>query len=250
MGKFPVVVPHGRDWHFLDEVDEIDVTNGRVRGKYHFRAGEAWLASNHFENMPIMPGVRQLNLIKKAARQTLQNPNPNRLCEIENVVFIGQVKPGDQLTASAASCQDFENVKAFCTLMANDKTVCVANLTFSGQTAKNNEPVLVPFSYSGQEIWQSENGLLDPEMVLEAMAHNTIQIAQGYPEIKDKLFLFQGIQKAEFGPDIYPSTLHLTSKISWNQPGRRGIAHCTAMVGQDKMAQATIEFACLNQRKK
>lgn len=249
MPPFDVYLPTGPGFRLVHRINQIDKRSGVVKGLYDYKDGTTWHAHDHFPNLPIMPGVKQLSIMIETACLSFTDSYPVGLVTIQDVRFSGRITPGAKLTVNAMAKQEHGDAKVFCELKSNGKTVTMATLIFAKKIVKSIEPVIMPFDYTGKEIWQSENGFMPPEMVIECMAENMIQVMHVYPELKDKLFLFQGIRKAEFGPDICPgSTLELTSIIHWIEEGRRGTADCTAIVNQEKVAEATIEFAIINHR--
>jgi len=98
--------------------------------------------------------------------------------------------------------------------------------------------------YYGTKICHAKNQLLEPGKIIEAMAQNTSQLAQGKPELEGRYFLFQGIEIANFIETVTPDTkIILTSTIAWKDINRYGQAYCQALVGSNVVATAKIHFA-------
>ena len=250
MSKFDVLLQTGPGFRLVHELTGISQRVGSVNGRYHYKDGTTWRADHHFESMPIMPGVRQLSLMKETACQCFIDPYPVDLITIKDAKFSGKIKSGANLIISAVARQNPDDAEVLCELKINEKVITTATFIFAKKIVRNFEPVIMPFDYLGREIWTSENGFMPPEMVIECLAENMTQIVHVLPELNEKVFIFCGVQKAEFGRDIHPdSTIDLISMIDWTDKGRRGTVTGVAMVNQEVVTRAIIEFACFPRRK-
>jgi len=110
------------------------------------------------------------------------------------------------------------------------------------------------YTYTGLEQWAAAdhfpgNPIMPGMMILEAMAQAAIQIALIHPDLKDKNFIFTGVERAEFSGLVKPNTtLTLHASVFWTEEGRRGFADCLAQNGDKTVATARIQFAVMRKR--
>ncbi len=90
------ILPHREPMLLVDEVELID---GKARGKCHIKGGEYFL-QGHFPGNPVVPGVIQCEMLAQSACVLLIGEAKGKtplFTGLDKVKFRGQIKPGDTL---------------------------------------------------------------------------------------------------------------------------------------------------------
>ena len=91
------ILPHREPMLLLDEAELTE--EGEAIGRYRVKGDEFFLRG-HFPDMPVMPGVIQLEIMAKTCCALMQDEvkGKNTLYTgLNNVKFKGMVRPGDTL---------------------------------------------------------------------------------------------------------------------------------------------------------
>ena len=130
-------LPHGREFRFIDTVDELAVGESAV-GRYMVRGDEDFLAG-HFPGMPIMPGVILVEAVAQLAGIVIQSDPKSkplkdlRLCAMRNVKISATAIPGDELEISVRLGRRLGNlVQAQGEIQVNGNTLMNAVIALSG----------------------------------------------------------------------------------------------------------------------
>lgn len=252
-------LPHGPGFRLVHEIIEHTLSPDTVTGVYRYDGLGGWLAGDHFPGNPIMPGAKQISTMFDAALKTIALRSEVRkkmidlrllLIGLRDIEFKSQVRPDSHLVVTAISQRSGEWETAIsCQVTTDRREIARGILMFDNAKPRVADPITHHSVYTGKEFWLAGGLNLPPEMILEAMAQNAIQIAQFQPDGDQKLFLFSGIENAHFyGPVPPESEISLNATIMWTDSNRRGKANCLARIGETKVAEATILFAVIKNR--
>lgn len=102
------ILPHREPMLLVDEVELVD---GKARGKYHVR-GDEYFLQGHFPGNPVVPGVIQCEMLAQSACVLLAGAAAGKTplyTGLDKVKFRGQVKPGDTFETECEITRQFRN---------------------------------------------------------------------------------------------------------------------------------------------
>ena len=104
------ILPHREPMLLLDEAELTE--EGEAIGRYRVKGDEFFL-QGHFPDMPVMPGVIQLEIMAQTCCALMQDEvkGKNTLYTgLNNVKFKGMVRPGDTLETTSTLLRQKLNV--------------------------------------------------------------------------------------------------------------------------------------------